>query len=57
MGFIYLGGFMNRYQHFISALALITVTSPSCAQKAYKKEANLSAAARPELRWKYETGG
>jgi len=48
---------MKRYQHFISALALIAVTSPSCAQKPYKKEANLSAVAGPELRWKYETGG
>jgi hypothetical protein len=48
---------MKRYQHFISALTLIAVTSPSCAQNPDKKEANLSVAAAPQLRWQYETGG
>ena len=48
---------MRRYQHLIPALALMVVTSPSCAQNPDKKEANLSATAGPELRWKYETGG
>jgi hypothetical protein len=48
---------MRRYQHLLSALALIAVTSPSCAQKPYKKDTNPSLAVEPELRWKYEIGG
>ena len=48
---------MKKYQLLLSAFALITVTSPSCAQNPYKQEVSLSAPVGPELRWKYETGG
>jgi len=48
---------MRKNRGFISALVLVTIATVSCAQIADKKEANSSAAAGPELRWKYETGG
>jgi len=46
---------MKKYASFISAIVLVAMASLSCAQ--IKKEANLSAAAGPELRWTYEAGG
>ncbi len=42
---------------FISSIALVTMVTLGCAQTSDKKKANPSAAAGPELRWKYETGG
>jgi hypothetical protein len=47
---------MGEYRVLVSGLVLLAVASSSCAQN-YKKEANLSATAGPELRWKYEAGG
>ena len=47
---------MKNYPRFISAVVLVAIASLSCAQSA-DKGANSSAAAGPELRWKYETGG
>jgi hypothetical protein len=46
---------MNR--GFISTFVLVAMISLSCAQISDQKEAKLSAAAGPELRWKYEAGG
>jgi hypothetical protein len=48
---------MKKYSRVISAVALMAMTTVSCAQISEKKEATPSAAAGPELRWKYETGG
>jgi len=48
---------MKGYLEVISAIVLVTVASLSCAQTSDKSGASLSAAAVPELRWKYETGG
>ncbi len=47
---------MKKNRCSISIL-LMAMASVSCAQISDKKQANLSAAAGPELRWKYETGG
>jgi hypothetical protein len=49
--------FMKKDQGFISILLLATMVSLSCAQTSEKNAANLPAAAGPELRWKYESGG
>ncbi len=48
---------MKKNRAFISAIILVTLASVSCAQTSDKKEASLSAASGPELRWKYESGG
>ncbi len=48
---------MKKYPGVISAIVLVAIASVSCAQSSDKKESNLSAAAGPELRWKYEAGG
>ncbi len=48
---------MKNNRAFISAIVLVAMASLSCAQTSDKKEANLSASAGPELRWKYESGG
>jgi len=48
---------MKKKRGFISTVVLVAIASVSCAQTSEKKEANLSATAGPELRWKYETGG
>lgn len=48
---------MKKNRGFISAIVLVAMASVSCAQVSDKKEANLSAASAPELRWKYESGG
>lgn len=48
---------MKKYLGVVSAIVLVTIASVSCAQTSDKREARLSAAAGPELRWKYETGG
>jgi len=48
---------MKKNQRFISGIVLVAMASLSCAQTAEKKEASLSAASAPELRWKYESGG
>ncbi len=48
---------MKRYPHLFSTIVLVAMASLSCAQSSDKKEAKLSAAVGPELRWKYETGG
>jgi hypothetical protein len=48
---------MGKYRVFVCALVVLAFASPSCAQKPSKQEANLSAVAGPELRWKYDTGG
>jgi hypothetical protein len=47
---------MKKNRRFISILVLVAMAPLSCAQTPDKKE-NLSAAAGPELRWKYEAGG
>jgi hypothetical protein len=48
---------MKKNRGFFSTLMLVALASLGCAQTTQKKEANVSAAAGPELRWKYETGG
>jgi hypothetical protein len=48
---------MKKNRGFISTVVLIAIACVSCAQTSDTKEANLSAAAGPELRWKYEAGG
>ncbi len=48
---------MKKNRAFISTVVLVAMVSVSCAQTTDKKAAKLSAAAGPELRWKYETGG
>ena len=48
---------MKKNRVFISAFVLVAMAAVSCAKSSDKKEENLSAAAGPELRWKYETGG
>ena len=48
---------MKKYPLFISTIVLVAMASLSCAQTSDTKEGNASAAAGPELRWKYESGG
>jgi len=49
---------MKKNRCLFSTFVLVAIASLSCAQSSdKKKEANLSAAAGPELRWKYEAGG
>jgi hypothetical protein len=57
MSFIQFNAYMKRYERVIVTLALIAVTTLSCAQKPYQKEVIASSVPGPELRWKYETGG
>ena len=47
---------MKKYAAVFSAVVLLAVTSLNCGQNS-DKAANLSVAAGPDLRWKYETGG
>jgi len=47
---------MKKIRAFISTIVLVAIVSVSCAQTA-NKEANPSASAEPQLRWKYESGG
>ncbi len=48
---------MKKNRGFISAFVVVAMATVSCAQNSDKKEAKLSAASGPDLRWKYETGG
>lgn len=48
---------MKKNRGFVSVFVLVAIAVVSCAKSSDKKEANLSAAVGPELRWKYETGG
>ena len=48
---------IRKNRGFISAFLLVAMAAVSCAKSSDKKEANLSAAVGPELRWNYETGG
>ena len=48
---------MKKNRGFISGIVLVAMASLSCAQTADKKDASLSTASAPELRWKYESGG
>ena len=57
MSFIQFSAYMKRFERVIVTLALIAMTSPSCAQKPCQKEVIASSVSGPELRWKYETGG
>ncbi len=47
---------MKKYPGVISVIVLVAIATGSCAQSS-ETRANLSAAAGPELRWKYEAGG
>ena len=47
---------MKEYAGLFSALVLLAVTALNCGQN-FDEAAKLSAAAEPELRWKYEAGG
>lgn len=47
---------MKKCPGVISTFVLVAIASLSCAQNSDKR-ASVSAAAVPELRWKYETGG
>lgn len=46
---------MKKYPALISVV-LVTIAFLNCARNS-DKGADLSSAAGPELRWKYETGG
>lgn len=48
---------MKKNRDFFATIVLVAMASLSCAQSSDQKEGKLSAASRPELRWKYETGG
>jgi hypothetical protein len=48
---------MRTSQSLISAFVLVAMAAVSCAKSPDKREAKPYAAAGPELRWKYETGG
>jgi hypothetical protein len=48
---------MKKNRGVLSAIVLMAMASASCAQTSDKNAVGLSTVSRPELRWRYESGG